>query len=906
MIPTLNPNGKRPTHNTTNNYDHHHRIPLDPLINNSASKRPRTSLNYYHHHEQQTTENTKNHSQRPTIKKSLSGLIFPHPNQSNNTPLDLLNPSNQSPTLRTARLQTHNNQTIHHHPTPQNALSTNQNSIPRPTPREKQQQQPTIKDKDELKREMAQWQEKYRVAIKSFVFYLHQLDPSTSVDLKLKIRAWGARVDQFFSKEVTHLITDLPAPANLSAHSPSPRKRNTAYCLPSPTRNNKENGQAAIGLRRNVKRLSAICSPEKEASAESTHCAYPLLRKATELKIKIWKSEKLLNVLYRLGDQRSPVKQQQLVKPSLPSLLLKEAQQGHTNEFDPVALRPDYYYFGPKAMFIMVEDITQEHKPIIVKEYTRPKTREATSWPIMWGGTEGKPAFSRHTAKQSYLHVRNRIRQMFEMRVKDSARQKNNTRERSNSLDCLGPSHRQPDDRSPPAKQQNLRRAVSMNMLQRRQSGRLSRTTTVHQPDQETTEHDPDDDDDDDDENECREIDHINKTAPEHFRGNGRVFLAASGNSVTMTSNVASATSTRSSAVRTAQIGRQLIDKRLAALGKRPTFEINQFNSPGIGSSSLKREIGAGSSKDRLQTLRKELDPTSHINKLKRCQSLDSSMIAKKKAADDAKAKSKRRGLGVRAKLGNGFELIDLRRLAKNEEPKTGYCENCRLKYSDFRKHILTRKHRKFALDESNWADLDETLKKTTRRLKPGVTVPPSVREMILLMHGSDNEEEDEDEEEEEEEDDEEEEEEDVKEDEEEDAEEEEEEEDVEEEEEEEEEDVEEEEEVAGEEVDEEVDVRDDERRDEIQKATRVEEVIDQQDDRVEADELEEGEYDETEEDNGENNEDQEEAEEEEEEGQITQSNCRELPPTNPQLLHYELEEGEWEPEPDQSDIVFL
>jgi hypothetical protein len=79
--------------------------------------------------------------------------------------------------------------------------------------------------------------------------------------------------------------------------------------------------------------------------------------------------------------------------------------------------------------------------------------------------------------------------------------------------------------------------------------------------------------------------------------------------------------------------------------------------------------------------------------------------------------------------------------------------------------------------------------------------------------------------------------------------------------------------------------------------------VIEQHDDRVEeADELEEGEYDETEEDHEEHDEDQEEAEE----GQITQSNCRELPSTNPQLLHYELEEGEWEPEPNQSDIVFL
>ncbi|WAQ90589.1 hypothetical protein PtA15_12A579 [Puccinia triticina] len=899
MSLTLNPNGKR----TSNHHEHHHRSPLDPLIN-SAAKRPRTST----HFPPDTI-----HKQRPAIRKSLSALI---PNQTNNnTPLDLLNPSNQSPTLRTTVRQ-HQQHHHHHQPTQPTPLKPTPTNLARPTPRERT----AIKDKDELKREMAQWQEKYRVAIKSFVFYLDRLDPTTSADLKSKIRAWGARVDQFFSKEVTHIITDIPVPANIPALSPSPRKRNTAYCLPSPTRNNKENGQMSVGIRRNLKRLSVQCSPEKERSPEAN--IPPLIRKALELKIKIWKTEKLLNVLHRLGDQRSPLKQHQqqqqqqqsLLKPSLPSLLLKEAQQGHTNEFDPVALRSDYHYFGPKAMFIIVEDTTQEYKPIIVKEYSRPKTREASSWPIMWGGTEGKSVFSRHTAKQSYLHVRNRIRLMFETLARDSARQKkiNSARERSQSLDYPSPSNRPLIDRTPPAQQQNLRRAVSMNMMQRRQSGRLSRiTTATQQSEEQTTEHDPEDD-------ECRVTDHVNQTAPDHYRGNNRVFLAASGNSISITSNVASATSTRSSAVRVSQVGRQLVDKRLAALGKRPTFEINQSNSPaGIGSSSLKREIGAESSKDRLLNLQNELEST---NKLKRAQSLDSSMIAKKKAADESKAKSTRRGLGVRAKLGNGFELVDLRRLARNEEPKTGYCENCRLKYSDFRKHILTKKHRKFALDENNWIDLDDTLKKTTRRLKPGVVVPPSVREMILAMHASDDEQEEEDEvdEEEEEEDEEDhdhdqgEEEGDVEEDEEDAA------DDMEEKDGDDDEGVEEE-----SEVEEEVDVRDDDdRREEIEHGSSVEEVVGEQDEehRVEADELEEGEYDETEDGHKEQNENEEheEGEEEEEEGQITQSNCRDplhLSPTSnsqPQPSHhhpqYELEEGEWElddGEPSGGNIFF-
>ncbi|CAH7672854.1 hypothetical protein PPACK8108_LOCUS7703 [Phakopsora pachyrhizi] len=134
--------------------------------------------------------------------------------------------------------------------------------------------------------------------------------------------------------------------------------------------------------------------------------------------MKIWMTEELINVLCNLEDYWVLVKHLP-AKPSLPSLLLKEAQQGHTREQDPVATRPDFYYFPHKAAFIMVEDVIQEFKPIIVKEYARPKTREATAWPVMWLGTEGKSAFSNYTSKQSLLHVRNQIGTMLEHYIKE-------------------------------------------------------------------------------------------------------------------------------------------------------------------------------------------------------------------------------------------------------------------------------------------------------------------------------------------------------------------------------------------------------------------------------------------------------------------------------------------------------
>ncbi|GMM35885.1 protein serine/threonine kinase activating protein [Saccharomycopsis crataegensis] len=43
-----------------------------------------------------------------------------------------------------------------------------------------------------------------------------------------------------------------------------------------------------------------------------------------------------------------------------------------------------------------------------------------------------------------------------------------------------------------------------------------------------------------------------------------------------------------------------------------------------------------------------------------------------------------------------------------DEQPKNGgYCENCRIKYSDFSKHILEAKHREFAKDDKNFEKID-------------------------------------------------------------------------------------------------------------------------------------------------------------------------------------------------------
>ncbi|KIO18832.1 hypothetical protein M407DRAFT_31512 [Tulasnella calospora MUT 4182] len=52
----------------------------------------------------------------------------------------------------------------------------------------------------------------------------------------------------------------------------------------------------------------------------------------------------------------------------------------------------------------------------------------------------------------------------------------------------------------------------------------------------------------------------------------------------------------------------------------------------------------------------------------------------------------------------------------REETKKPGYCENCRVKFEDFAKHIKGSRHNRFASNANNFLDLDETLARVRRK----------------------------------------------------------------------------------------------------------------------------------------------------------------------------------------------
>lgn len=366
-----------------------------------------------------------------------------------------------------------------------------------------------------------------------------------------------------------------------------------------------------------------------------------------------WTNAELQLIVDRIN-QVSPHKDKKGLQrdPSLPTLLRDEQLYG-TRERDPVVPRNDMYYFPPNKMYLFVEDSTGEHRPIVIKEYDKPKRHEDPTWPILWGGVEGRTGFYHYDGPEI----------TYERRVPPPAPAPvpaagGATGYGSTAARAVAP---------------NLRRAVSLQNVTRHQQAQYAQQGGA---------------------------------AAHAGVGRGE-YLAASGNSQIITSNIASATSTaaRSGA---AQANRNranpFVDKRLAVLSNR---NVSVWGGMFAGSATSASASGAASAagsggvtsataavatlsasegRSRVAALKRTARPTAG---LKRSISVDAGLNPPRTAAPPAPP--------------------------REEVKKPGYCENCRIKYDDFTTHVVSSKHRRFALNPKNWFDLDALLEKIER-----------------------------------------------------------------------------------------------------------------------------------------------------------------------------------------------
>jgi len=99
-------------------------------------------------------------------------------------------------------------------------------------------------------------------------------------------------------------------------------------------------------------------------------------------------STELNSVLSRLTSSSKPstsrTTAQRPSQSSLSHLLADEKIHG-TRERDLSAPRPDYHYFTKGSYYVLCEDATGEYRTVLAKEYDRPRGGEAPEWPVLHG-----------------------------------------------------------------------------------------------------------------------------------------------------------------------------------------------------------------------------------------------------------------------------------------------------------------------------------------------------------------------------------------------------------------------------------------------------------------------------------------------------------------------------------------
>ncbi|KAH9942302.1 Dfp1/Him1, central region-domain-containing protein [Epithele typhae] len=391
-----------------------------------------------------------------------------------------------------------------------------------------------------------------------------------------------------------------------------------------------------------------------------------LLDKARSFNMKIWSANKLHNILDRCDAPRGPSG----TTGSLPSrhdplaTLLKSEQLHGTMERDPTQRRPDWTYFSKNTYFVLIEDLRQELATINATEYpiTRTKDgREIGGWPVLHCHPLARGPFLLYDEREERRRVK--AERSEKERIEDRARRKlrlqlhkRKAQQQLVRARALQTHQLHAQAQAHAQHQHDLRRSASLNNLRRRATAPDASAASKH-PDIDLDDEFPDD------EREGAQARDESVIASGYLASGA--YMAASGNSVSLTSTTGT-TSTGGTLLRSLQLPPGFKEKMQ-----------NQVPMKRLGS-------GVGPSVDRANK-ENSMGPPTTI---------------------PAQAKPLRKSKST----------TTLKLPQRDEATKPGYCECCRLKFEDFREHVLTKKHRKFAADDNNFRRLDQCLARVRRR----------------------------------------------------------------------------------------------------------------------------------------------------------------------------------------------
>ncbi|KAL9126954.1 MAG: hypothetical protein Q9217_004077 [Psora testacea] len=560
-----------------------------------------------------------------------------------------------------------------------------------------------------------QWQKHYKKAFPQFVFYFEGIPEDVRQKCSKWIRNLGARDEKFFSKDVTHVVTSRPIPAtsdstdgtalsqplSISRASQAARTINpSSLDRQAETYGSTHQARDKFILEASTSRRPPMINENREVDLRRTGASNAdILSKAQEMGMKVWQVEKLqriMNTMHEVPhDPQTHHAQHARAKASnvavrgekeaeLSRMLRNERLHGPSDRDPSVTLGEIVPFKGP---FIYIRDIDERTKPILMKEFAKPTRKgDLGEWPQFRAVSHGKCPFVEEISKDDLIKERlyqeeaTGQQQMVETRsvsrTRAAAREENyqdHDGDEDNADSNQTEHAQQPLQEMsnsaivsipPPAKQDVLQLCPPPAKLPQSPSkAQLTRPATAR---------------------------------PNLFGGEP----AASG---LQPSNVTSA------------IRSQMISSTAAGPGVKAgtSKEVH----------GLKRKVlekNAGPALSSIQTQKHPDDPTTlgraennlHATRKSRTRLQETLVHIDEESTQSAEDEDVWLAQSIR-----GATKVS-KKAQKEKTSKPGYCENCREKYEDFDEHIVGRRHRKFALSQENWKDLDRLLAHLGRPLK--------------------------------------------------------------------------------------------------------------------------------------------------------------------------------------------
>lgn len=273
----------------------------------------------------------------------------------------------------------------------------------KPAPQQRSEKPP--KGTEENLESVRQWRRHYRRQFPHFVFYFDNVSDEVRVKTVNQFRILGSREEKFFSKAVTHVITTRPIPAELTSTSPDEdAKYNDAkyndvqpkMIQPSTISQNQQRTTSLLDA--NLQRRTQVQNVFVAHDLDPRKAHAPnvdILSRARALGIKIWALEKLQRMLKTIWEpvpgeegsinvklEETPDNDVVMTKPSknidLEQLLRNEKINGPADRDMTVAAQ-DLILF--KGYYLYVHDMDEKTKPVMVRDYPKPPTKEQGKWP---------------------------------------------------------------------------------------------------------------------------------------------------------------------------------------------------------------------------------------------------------------------------------------------------------------------------------------------------------------------------------------------------------------------------------------------------------------------------------------------------------------------------------------------